>query len=103
MPWPRETEPDWDVEIAGDTKEECAKFGPVAHLHVDRTSKVCHHFVVSGDVGCNQCDIMADVLSGSKFLCRRCVSGGNMCVWVMGREMGKVGLSSASPSALRGK
>ena len=35
----RETEPDWDLEIAADTKEECAKFGQVAHLHVDRNSK----------------------------------------------------------------
>lgn len=34
-----ETEPDWEMEIAGDTKEECAKFGPVLHLHVDRDSK----------------------------------------------------------------
>ena len=36
----RETEPDWDLEIAADTKEECAKFGQVLHLHVDRNSKV---------------------------------------------------------------
>lgn len=35
----RETEPDWEMEIAGDTKEECAKFGSVLHLHVDRDSK----------------------------------------------------------------
>lgn len=35
----RETEPDWDLEIGADTKEECAKFGQVAHLHVDRNSK----------------------------------------------------------------
>lgn len=37
----RETEPDWEMEIAADTKEEAAKFGPVSHLHVDRNSKAC--------------------------------------------------------------
>lgn len=35
----RETDPDWDQEIAGDVKEECSKYGPVSHLWVDKTSK----------------------------------------------------------------
>ena len=36
----RETEPDWDKEIADDVKEECSKFGAVNHVYVDRNSKV---------------------------------------------------------------
>ncbi len=36
----RETEPDWDQEIATDVTEECSKYGPVSHTHVDKNSKV---------------------------------------------------------------
>ncbi|EIE25597.1 splicing factor, CC1-like protein [Coccomyxa subellipsoidea C-169] len=34
-----ETEPDWDQEIATDVTEECSKYGPVSHTHVDKNSK----------------------------------------------------------------
>mmetsp|Transcript_33646 Transcript_33646/g.95156 ORF Transcript_33646/g.95156 Transcript_33646/m.95156 type:complete len:532 (+) Transcript_33646:298-1893(+) len=34
-----ETEPDWEVEIGEDVKDECSKFGPVLHHHVDKMSK----------------------------------------------------------------
>lgn len=34
-----ETEPDWYIEIGEDVKEECSKFGPVLHHHVDKDSK----------------------------------------------------------------
>mmetsp|Transcript_44573 Transcript_44573/g.113909 ORF Transcript_44573/g.113909 Transcript_44573/m.113909 type:complete len:567 (+) Transcript_44573:139-1839(+) len=34
-----ETEPDWHIEIGEDVKEECTKFGPVLHHHVDKESK----------------------------------------------------------------
>jgi len=34
-----ETEPDWDVEIGEDVKEECSKYGAVLHHYVDKTSK----------------------------------------------------------------
>jgi RNA-binding protein 39 len=33
-----ETEPDWDQEIKADVLDECQRFGPVKHLHVDKTS-----------------------------------------------------------------
>lgn len=36
----RETEPDWDTEIAADVKDEAGKYGPVLHIHVDKNSKV---------------------------------------------------------------
>ena len=36
----RETEPDWDQEIGTDVTEECSKYGPVSHTHVDKNSKV---------------------------------------------------------------
>ena len=36
----RETQPDWDKDIAEDVKEECGKFGSVNHVYVDRNSKV---------------------------------------------------------------
>ncbi|GAB4822034.1 hypothetical protein N2152v2_009080 [Parachlorella kessleri] len=34
-----ETEPTWDQDIAVDVKEECEKYGPVEHIHVDRNSQ----------------------------------------------------------------
>ena len=37
----RETEPEWDRDIADEAKEECSKYGSVLHVHVDRNSKVC--------------------------------------------------------------
>lgn len=36
----RETEPNWDQDIATDVKEECEKYGPVDHIYVDRNSQV---------------------------------------------------------------
>ena len=33
-----ETEPDWDVDIAEEMKEEGGKHGPLLHVHVDRAS-----------------------------------------------------------------
>ena len=36
----RETEPTWDQDIAADVKDECSKYGPVSHVHVDKDSKV---------------------------------------------------------------
>lgn len=35
----RETEHDWDKEIAEDVGGECAKYGPVEHVYVDRASR----------------------------------------------------------------
>lgn len=34
-----ETEPSWEQEIGDDVKAECSKFGPVAHIYVDKHSK----------------------------------------------------------------
>lgn len=34
----RETEPNWDAEIAEDVRGECSKYGPVEHVWVDRNS-----------------------------------------------------------------
>lgn len=34
-----ETEPNWDQEIGTDVTEECSKYGPVSHTHVDKNSK----------------------------------------------------------------
>eukprot|EP00243_Klebsormidium_subtile_P011432 TRINITY_DN6488_c0_g2_i3.p1 TRINITY_DN6488_c0_g2~~TRINITY_DN6488_c0_g2_i3.p1 ORF type:complete len:442 (-),score=89.84 TRINITY_DN6488_c0_g2_i3:453-1778(-) len=34
----KETEPDWDLDIADDTKEECSKYGAVKHIFVDKNS-----------------------------------------------------------------
>lgn len=31
-----QTEPDWDLDIADDTKEECSKYGAVKHIYVDK-------------------------------------------------------------------
>jgi hypothetical protein len=36
----RETEPDWDTDIAADVKDEAGKYGPVLHIFVDKNSKV---------------------------------------------------------------
>ncbi|CAL9158645.1 unnamed protein product [Musa hybrid cultivar] len=33
-----ETEPDFDLEIKEDVQEECSKFGPVKHIHVEKNS-----------------------------------------------------------------
>lgn len=44
----RETEPEWDKDIAEDVKEECSKFGSVGHVYVDRNSKVCRPSVSFG-------------------------------------------------------
>ena len=37
----RETEPNWDADIRDDVYEECAKFGGVIHIYVDKLSQVC--------------------------------------------------------------
>lgn len=35
----RETEPDWDKDLAEDVKDECqAKYGPVTSIHVEKES-----------------------------------------------------------------
>ena len=34
----RETEPNWDIEIGEDVKEECSKFGNIVHVSVDKNS-----------------------------------------------------------------
>lgn len=34
----QETEPDWWLDIGQDVKEECAKYGPVTHVFVDKDS-----------------------------------------------------------------
>ena len=36
----RETEEDWDEDIAEETKDECSKFGEVKHIFVDKESQV---------------------------------------------------------------
>lgn len=36
----RETDPNWDLDIGNDVKDECEKFGPVQHHYVDKNSKV---------------------------------------------------------------
>ncbi len=38
--WCRETDPNWDLDIGNDVKEEGEKFGPVMHHYVDKNSKV---------------------------------------------------------------
>ncbi|KAJ3025285.1 UNVERIFIED_CONTAM: hypothetical protein HDU68_007308 [Siphonaria sp. JEL0065] len=35
----QETEPDWDVEIRQDVKEECGKYGKIVHIAVDKNSQ----------------------------------------------------------------
>eukprot|EP00731_Ephydatia_muelleri_P026591 Em0018g691a len=35
----RETEPNWDADIRDDVYEECAKFGGVIHIYVDKLSQ----------------------------------------------------------------
>ncbi len=37
----RETDPNWDLDIGNDVKDEGEKFGPVVHHYVDKNSKVC--------------------------------------------------------------
>ena len=38
---PQEEEGDnWDAEISDDVKEECSKYGPVLHIHIEKASKV---------------------------------------------------------------
>lgn len=34
----RETEPNWEKEIAEDVKDECSKFGSILHVHVEKNS-----------------------------------------------------------------
>lgn len=46
----RETEPNWDADIRDDVYEECAKFGGVIHIYVDKLSQVCG--VCGGGGGC---------------------------------------------------
>ena len=35
----REEDDDWDQDIQAETKDECAKFGPVEHIAVDKDSQ----------------------------------------------------------------
>lgn len=35
-----QTEPNWDLEIADDVRDEASRFGPVSHVFVDKDSKV---------------------------------------------------------------
>ena len=47
----RETEPDWDKDLAEEVKGECqSKYGKVLHIKVERDSEVCvsnlHHLAV---------------------------------------------------------
>jgi hypothetical protein len=36
----RESDPDWDKELASDVKEECQSYGKVDHIKVERDSQV---------------------------------------------------------------
>lgn len=38
----------WDIEIGEDVKEECSKYGPVVHVHVDKNSQVRSDYHVYG-------------------------------------------------------
>lgn len=40
MAFCRETDPNWDLDIGNDVKDEGEKFGPVMHHYVDKNSKV---------------------------------------------------------------
>ena len=43
--YPRETERDWDKDLAEDVKDECeTKYGRVLAIKVERESQVCTHF-----------------------------------------------------------
>jgi hypothetical protein len=35
----RETEDNWEAEIADDVGGECSKYGPVQHVYVDKNSR----------------------------------------------------------------
>lgn len=37
-----ESGPGWAEEIAADVQDECAKYGAIVHVHVDKDSKVGH-------------------------------------------------------------
>lgn len=38
----RESEPDWDTDLAEDVKGECqSKYGSVIHIKVEKDSEVC--------------------------------------------------------------
>lgn len=34
----REKEDGWELDIRDDVLEECSKFGPIVHIHVDKNS-----------------------------------------------------------------
>lgn len=40
-----ETEPGWDSEIKADVEAECAKYGTIEHIYVDKNTKVYTSFV----------------------------------------------------------
>lgn len=46
----RETDPDWDKDLAEDVKGECqTKYGKVVHIKVERDSDVSlHHTTLTG-------------------------------------------------------
>ena len=46
----RETEENWEAEIADDVGGECSKYGPVQHVYVDKNSRG-FVYVVSGSGG----------------------------------------------------
>ena len=48
---PRETERDWDKDLAEDVKDECeTKYGRVLAIKVERESQVCAY-----SCGCDHC------------------------------------------------
>jgi hypothetical protein len=40
LTWHRETDPNFDQEIANDVRDECVKYGHVRHIFVDKNSMV---------------------------------------------------------------
>lgn len=67
----RETEVDWDQEIAADVKEECGKYGPVSHLWVDKASKgfIYAMFGTASGAGVAQKALHGRFFAGKQVLC----------------------------------
>jgi hypothetical protein len=68
----RETEQDWDKELAEDVKGECAsKYGPVINIKVIRESQVWMSFVLADPMtNCGPCYLGTHCLNGFFFQCR---------------------------------
>lgn len=50
-----ETDPNWDLDIGNDVKDESEKYGQVVHHYVDKNSKVSNISYASDLLYCVQC------------------------------------------------